>query len=248
MMDLTGQSPAVYFYFVDGLGSVTALSNMNGQLVERYAYDAFGNTVVTLDGGTGNPIRFTGRRLDPESGLYDYRARLYSPALGRFLQTDPLGYADAMNLYQYCGNNPIKFIDPWGLCKEENLQNLQLNPLTPGELWKDFLKNPNHWIPEGPPIEEKPTNKDLEKSFRQIYRNKYNNDRIGTHETVPKKGRGRHKDHPHYVDPDSIRPRPPVVPPSYIRFPGYPPLIIVPDFFITPLLPRPYNPHPGPDA
>ncbi len=66
MMDLTGQSPAVYFYFVDGLGSVTALSNMNGQLVERYVYDAFGKTQI-LDAGlsvlsasaVGNPTLFT---------------------------------------------------------------------------------------------------------------------------------------------------------------------------------------------
>jgi RHS repeat-associated protein len=121
MMDLTGQSPAVYFTFVDGLGSVTALSNMNGQLVERYVYDAFGNTQI-LDAGlsvlsasaVGNSILFTGRRLDVESGLYDYRARIYSPALGRFLQTDPLGTIDGMNLYQYCGNNPVNFVDPLG--------------------------------------------------------------------------------------------------------------------------------------
>ena len=95
---------------------------MNGQIAERYVYDAFGNTQI-LDAGlsvlsasaVGNPIMFTGRRLDVESALYDYRARIVSPALGRFLQTDPLGYADGMNLYQYCGNNPVNRIDPLGL-------------------------------------------------------------------------------------------------------------------------------------
>lgn len=62
---------------------------------------------------------FTGRRNDPETGLYYYRARMYSPQLGRFLQTDPIGYADGMNQYQYCGSNPINWIDPWGLESKE---------------------------------------------------------------------------------------------------------------------------------
>ena len=63
----------------------------------------------------GNPYGFTGRRLDEETGLYYYRARYYSPKLGRFLQTDPLGYYDSTNLYQYCLNNPVNYLDPWGL-------------------------------------------------------------------------------------------------------------------------------------
>jgi len=83
--------------------------------VEKYSYSAFGETTVTLNGSTGNPYRFTGREYDDETGLYYYRARMYCPAQGRFLQTDPIGYADSMNLYQYCGNNPVVFTDPMGL-------------------------------------------------------------------------------------------------------------------------------------
>jgi RHS repeat-associated protein len=61
---------------------------------------------------------YTGRRYDPETGLFHYRARAYSPDLGRFLQPDPIGYADSMNLYAYCGNNPVNWIDPLGLCSK----------------------------------------------------------------------------------------------------------------------------------
>ncbi len=60
---------------------------------------------------------FTGRRFDPKTGLYYYRMRYYSPDLGRFLQPDPIGYADGMNIYAYCGNNPLTFVDPMGLKK-----------------------------------------------------------------------------------------------------------------------------------
>ena len=58
---------------------------------------------------------FTGRRLDDETGLYYYRARYYSPETGRFIQPDPIGYGDGFNMYAYCKNNPINWIDPWGL-------------------------------------------------------------------------------------------------------------------------------------
>ena len=57
---------------------------------------------------------FTGRELDEETGLYYYRARMYDAQLGRFLQTDPVGYFDSMNLYQSCNNNPVRFVDPYG--------------------------------------------------------------------------------------------------------------------------------------
>jgi RHS repeat-associated protein len=57
---------------------------------------------------------FTGRRFDIETGLYYYRARYYNPHIGRFMQTDPVGYGDGMNMYTYCGNNSLNLADPTG--------------------------------------------------------------------------------------------------------------------------------------
>jgi len=127
-MDRGGQT---FYYHQNALFSVYALTNAAGIPVERYAYDAYGSATVT-DGvgnplppnswGTphsavGNPYLFTGRLLDEESGLYYYRARYYDPVKGRFLQRDPLGYYDGMNLYEYVRGNPIAGTDPSGLGK-----------------------------------------------------------------------------------------------------------------------------------
>ena len=71
---------AHFFYHFDALGSVVALSDQGGALAESYAYSPFGE--VTYASAVGNPYLFTGREYDPESGLYSYRNRYYSPELG----------------------------------------------------------------------------------------------------------------------------------------------------------------------
>jgi RHS repeat-associated protein len=106
-----------YYYHYDGLGSVIALSDSSGNIVEQCSYDIFGEP--SCISGLGNPYKFTGRRYDAETGLYYYRERYYSPQLGRFLSPDPIGYEEGLNLYTYCGNNPINWLDPWGLCKAD---------------------------------------------------------------------------------------------------------------------------------
>lgn len=107
---------ARYYYHFDGLGSVIVLSDNAGNIVETYSYSPYGE--VNQASSIGNPYLYTGREYDPETGLYYYRARYYSPTLGHFLQADPIGYAGGMNLYAYVSNNPVNLIDPWGLCKE----------------------------------------------------------------------------------------------------------------------------------
>ena len=104
-----------YFYHANEQGSVLALSNASGTLAETYLYSPYGE--LGFDGALGNPYLYTGRRYDPETGLYYYRARMYSATQRRFLQPDPIGYMGGMNLYAYVGNNPVMYVDPWGLLR-----------------------------------------------------------------------------------------------------------------------------------
>ncbi len=135
------------YYHLDAMGHVQFLLDEYGLVLDKYTYDAFGKPKVTdADGAerattsNGNRFLFTGREYLSALGLYDYRHRVYHPALGRFLQVDPLGLqiegaklsaeqtalyttggapekfsASESNLYRYCNNDPVNKSDPTGL-------------------------------------------------------------------------------------------------------------------------------------
>jgi RHS repeat-associated protein len=120
---LTKNLTSNMYYYQDASGSTSHLTDNTGHLAEWYRYDLHGtpifyNSINTQLGASNYGVRhlFTGQQWYSEVGLYDLRNRFYSPDIGRFLQADPIGFSgDANNLYRYCGNDPVKFFDPWGL-------------------------------------------------------------------------------------------------------------------------------------
>lgn len=97
------------------MGSIIAISDEQGNIVQRYTYSAYGRILSVQDPNFSQPYRYTGREYDTESGLYYYRARYYDSMIGRFLSKDPIGLLGGFNTYAYVGGNPLNFIDPFGL-------------------------------------------------------------------------------------------------------------------------------------
>ena len=110
----------LYYPLQDLLYRTNVLTDSSGAIYEKFDYDAYGRTLIfdASDNAKSNPIcefLFTGRRFDPESELYFYRARYYNPELGRFLSRDPIGYKGGLGLYAYVGSNPMTGTDPMGM-------------------------------------------------------------------------------------------------------------------------------------
>jgi len=113
MIEASGTYAGTHYYHYDALGSCVAMTNSAGNVTQLYEYSVYGQ-VAASDESHPNRFMFTGREFDKDTGLYYYRARYYHPEIGRFLQTDPIGYGAGMNLYWYCNSNPVRFTDPYG--------------------------------------------------------------------------------------------------------------------------------------
>ncbi|TAJ39441.1 MAG: hypothetical protein EPO55_12385 [Reyranella sp.] len=141
LLDYDGSSGAILRWYAYGPGPNAVLGQMNVAAATRDTLlpDPLGSVIAAVDSSSGSitkagyqlfggtatppaPFGYTGQRVDPESGLYYYRARHYSPDWGRFTQPDPVGYQGGANLYAYAYNDPLNLLDPEGLAALNAIQ------------------------------------------------------------------------------------------------------------------------------
>ncbi|MDY0216268.1 MAG: RHS repeat-associated core domain-containing protein [Bacteroidales bacterium] len=121
----TNGTSQLYYTLTDHLGSIDALCDENGSVVERYSYDVWGNRRNPSDWTLADARiawittrGFTGHEHLDKFGLINANARMYEPLTGKFLAPDPYvqapDYSQSFNRYTYCWNNPVKYSDPSG--------------------------------------------------------------------------------------------------------------------------------------
>jgi len=104
------------YYHADGGGNITALIDGNGNIQARAEYDAFGRFIKRTGSlSKANRYWFSSKELEPQPNVYYYGRRFFEPNFGRFLNGDPIGIGGGFNQYRFVDNNPLRYVDPFGL-------------------------------------------------------------------------------------------------------------------------------------
>ena len=128
-----GNTTTDIYPLYDGTGHVTALTNTSSELLAEYAYGPFGEKIHANGPlAQSNPWRYATKYFDAETGLYYYGKRYLDPVTGQWLSREPLGESESLNLYSYCHNDPISFVDVLGLAEHGLLYQFffGLDPIT----------------------------------------------------------------------------------------------------------------------
>ena len=105
-----------YYFHNDHLGTPQVLTDATGSVAWKAVYSPFGEAAITIE-TVQNPFRFPGQYYDQETGLHYNYFRYYNPQTGRYITPDPIGLEGGINLFAYVANNPVNWIDPWGLIR-----------------------------------------------------------------------------------------------------------------------------------
>lgn len=107
---------STYYLTYDQVGSLRVVADSSGNVVKRIDYDSFGNIINDSDPAFEIPFGFAGGLHDRDTGLVLFGFRDYDPDTGRWTAKDPIGFwGGDVDLYGYCLNDPINWVDPWGL-------------------------------------------------------------------------------------------------------------------------------------
>ena len=121
---LIKDSSRKYFYIRDFMSNILGLVDDSGNIVVKYKYDAYGNRISITDTsgcdlGNINPFRYKGYYYDDDVEMYYCKSRFYVPLWHRWLNSDSINYLEpknitSLNLFTYCNNNPVMYVDPTG--------------------------------------------------------------------------------------------------------------------------------------
>jgi len=110
------KSGTTYYLTYDPVGTLRVVADQYGNVVKRIEYDSFGNIVAETDLSFSVPFGFAGGLADRDTGLIRFGYRDYDPDIGRWTAKDPILFAGGdTDLYGYCLNDPVNWVDPEGL-------------------------------------------------------------------------------------------------------------------------------------